>query len=127
MGDLLMFPVQNRRIDVPGVTALQDALADDVKMMKLAHFAAVSDQILDDALRSISVLKIEGVDVHDVDQKDLILIKESIVSTLCRMEGMEHPLHRLMEDNLIVNDVSDDDDGITMAYKFREETSPIKG
>lgn len=122
MGVVIKFPIENKRLDLSNIPLDHGSVVEQVQMLKLSYFSDVAEAMLDDTLRSMSMLKLEEgrLPTNPIDQKDIILIKESIVAGMCRIVGIEHPLHRLMDDNLEVTSVTDDEEEMTMGYRFKD-------
>jgi hypothetical protein len=114
--NIIAFPVKNKRFDLANIPVDPETIAEQIMMMKLAYFAEVSEQMLDDVLRSMSMLNLEDgrSETNPITQKDIILIKESIASGLCRIVGIEHPLHDIVEENLSLNEYDSEESGMSV-------------
>ena len=122
MGDIVKFPGENKRLDLSNIPLDHGSVVEQDQMLKLSYFSDVAEAMLDDTLRSMSMLKLEEgrFPTNPIEQKDIILMKESIVAGMCRIVGIEHPLHRLMDDNLEVTSVTDGEEEVTMGYRFKD-------
>ena len=71
----------------------------------------------------MSILNLEDTpaETHQIESKDIILIKESISAALCRIVGIEHPLHNLGEDNIILTQ----DDEEICSYRFKDDPDSL--
>ena len=114
--NIIQFPLENKRFNMFSIPIDDEEIAENIKKMKLAYFAEISDHIMDDIIRSFSVLNLQ--EINPLDSKDIILIKESMVSALCRVMGLDHPLHNIGNDNIIVTNMEDE----FCTYKFKDDT-----
>ena len=125
MGEVVEFPKKNPRVE-PGVLE-QASVEDSIKMMKVGKFMVLADAIVDDVLRSIAVLKIEESvdDPQDISHREMIMLKEMIVSMMCKMVSIKHPLHDIQENELIIYEMIEDISGFDVPYfKYRFKSEP---
>ena len=121
--NIILFPVTNRRHDVTRIAVDPEEVAARIRSMKMAFFAEVADQVVDDTLRSISVLNLEETkaETFPLESRDVILIKEAVISALCRIVGIEHPLHEIGDDNIVISDILQDAEASLFKYRFKSE------
>jgi hypothetical protein len=126
MGQIIKFPKENKRFDLSNISMDPEEIAEEIRLIKMAYFSTISDEIVDDVLRSLSMLNLEDTpnETYSVEAKDLILLKESIISMLCKIIGLKHPLHELSEDNIIISETFDGED--TLFHNYRFKTDPEK-
>lgn len=125
--NVVQFPIVNKRFDVSNIALDPEEVADKIKLMKLTYFATMSDEIVEDALRALAQLRLNEtpVDTNPIESGDLILLKEAFVSTMCRIVGIEHPLHQIIEDNIVIS-LEDVDDYDETFYNYRFKSEPSK-
>jgi hypothetical protein len=117
-------------MDLSNISVEPSLVAEEIRLIKMSYFSTVAEQMLDDTLRSMSMLNLEDgkSETFPIEQSDVILIKESIISGLCRIVGIEHPLHKYLADNLVMSEAGDDDLGMPItSYKFKDvEETEVK-
>lgn len=121
--NVIKFPVENRRADMSNIPTEPEEIIDKIELIKRSYFSDVSDRILDDVLRSIDVLGLEysKFDTFDMTSNDHILIKESIISAMCRIVGIDHPLHAIGDTEIVQHIDVEFDDSTVHSYRFRSE------
>lgn len=128
MGEVIKFPIKNPRVELGILEVEQRSLEDTIQAMKMAHFAALSDSIVEDVIRSISVLGLDESQTGAksiLDSKDVIMLKETIVATMCRIVGIEHPLHAIENQELILAEYIEDVEGYDVPYfRYRFKSEP---
>ncbi len=123
MGELIKFPLRNSRTELGFA---QSALEKDIESIKLGKFSMVADEITDDVIRSIQILRLEEtVEVsNEIETKDYIMLKEAIVAIMCKIVKIEHPLHDIEEQELIVSETIEDVNDFdipSIRYRFKSE------
>jgi hypothetical protein len=96
-----------------------EGLYKNIEKIKIAYFSDISRAMADDVLRSIGILNLEEspIETYDVTTKDIILLKEAISAVMCRIVGIDHPLHELAEENIFLTQ----DDEEVCSYRFKDE------
>lgn len=126
--NVIQFPVVNKRYDLSNIAVEPEEIAEKIRLMKMAYFSGVADEMVDDTLRSMTMLNLEDspLDTNPIDSKDIILLKESIISTLCRIIGIYHPLHEVIDENIIVSSIEEGDlDEAYFKYKFKNDANAV--
>lgn len=125
MGEVLKFPGTNVRADMTAIPTSVEEVIKNVNKMKNAYFSTIAENIVDDVIRSLSVLKLEEGSVYKpLESKDIIILKESIISAMCRVTGLEHPLHEIADQELILSETIRDIEGFDVpyfSYRFKSE------
>jgi len=125
--NVVKFPKENRRMDVSNIALEPEDVMKKIHLMKKGYFADVADHILDDVLRSIGCMDLEETkhETFPLSDSDLIMIKESIISAMCRIVGIVHPLHEIERTELISlrEEIDDEYGAVILGYKFRSEAS----
>lgn len=123
--NVIKFPKENSRLDLSNIAVDFEEIANNIHLMKKSYLSDVADAILDDVLRSISCLNLEETknETYQMEGQDLILIKESIVASMCRIIGISHPLHSIGKENLIQEFDSNEDEYSLLSYKFKSEVT----
>lgn len=125
--NVVKFPKENRRLDVSNIALEPEDVMKKIHLMKKGYFADVADHILDDVLRSIGCLDLEETkfETFPIQDDDLIMIKESIISAMCRIVGIDHPLHQIAKNELLNlrEEIDDEYGAVILGYKFKSEAS----
>lgn len=119
--NIIRFPKENKRYNLSNIPVDEEEIAKNIKLMKMSYFSEVSEEIMDDIMRSLSSLRIE--ETAPLQHNDIILIKESIISALCRAVEIEHPLHKIGSDNIIISKIEDE----FCTYKFKGKDDTDEG
>lgn len=119
--NVIRFPKENRRLDVSNISMDIEEIAEEIRLIKLAYFNEIADELVDNALRSMSMLNLEDTpnETFPIETKDIILLKETFISMMARIVGLEHPLHNLSEDNIVLTDLIDGEDTYYHSYHFK--------
>lgn len=118
--NIVTFPISNKRFDLENIELDQDDIAEKIKLIKMTYFSDIADSILDNVIRSISLLNLSSSSENNLTSTDIILLKETIISTMCKLSGLEHPLHKIAIDNIIINGTESDSEDIYFKYTFKE-------
>ena len=116
--NVIQFPLINKRFDLTGIPIELDDLAENIKKLKFEYFSEVSRTIVDQVINSI--MSLEFNNESTLSSKDIILIKESISAALCRLAELEHPLHELGEENIILTKPESENDEVCV-YRFKSD------
>lgn len=120
--NVIVFPIQNKRFDLNKVEVDQDKIAENIKLIKLTYFSDIAEEILDHVVRSISVIGFNSEEQDGIiTSTDIILLKESIIALMCKINGLEHPLHKIAVDNIIISRIEDDEEMFKYTFKKEEE------
>lgn len=125
--NVVKFPKENRRLDVSNIALEAEEMIKKIHLMKKGYFASMADNILDDVMRSIGCMDLEETkqETFSLEDSDLIMIKESIIAAMCRIVGMEHPLHQIAKTELLSmrEEIDDEYGAVILGYKFKSEAS----
>ena len=124
--NVVKFPKENRRMDVSNIALEPEDVMKKIHLMKKAYFADTAEYILDDVLRSIGIMDLEETkfETFPLADSDQIMIKEAIIAAMCRIVGIQHPLHEIGQREILsLKEVDIDEDVMYLGYKFRSEAS----
>lgn len=124
--NIVQFPLVNRRHDVSNIALDPEEVADKIRLMKLSYFNSVTEELVDDVLRSLSTLRLEETpaETTPVTSLDIIMLKETIMAMLCRIVGISHPLHEMAQDNIILSELMDDNEYGIPYQKYHFKSDP---
>lgn len=119
MAEVISFPKSNPRMaDTPSV----DELAEKKRNLKLNFFRDMSDEIVENVVRDIAALElstIAGTELAELNAKDIIILREALLSIMCRLTNMEHPLHDIIKDLIIAEEGVDEYGEAMYGYTLR--------
>ena len=124
--NVIKFPIENKRADLSNIAIEPEEVFEKIRLMKKSYFSEVAETILDDVLRAVGCLDLEEskFPTHEPEHEDLIMIKESVISLMCRIVGIEHPLHEISKNEIIDTTITDDDGmNLYLGYKFKSDSS----
>lgn len=117
--NVIQFPVKNIRYSMDGIPTDEEETLEAVKNLKLSYFNKIAEDIVAYTSFIINNNLYHDVDLEDFKEptiRDIILLHESIVSVLCRINSIDHPLHEIgdreigyegdTEDEFDINDSS---------------------
>ena len=123
-GNVIQFPVKNVWVqDVSDATSDLEGLPDKVKQARMAYFSAIGDEVADNIVRSLASLKLDerNGETFPLDSRDIVMFKECVISALCRVIGMDHPLHKIEEENIVITQSEDDAYDGFFGYRFKSD------
>jgi hypothetical protein len=128
--NVIAFPVENRRLDLSNIGVDEENVYETILKMKKAYFSEVADSIAEDALRSIGCMDLEESksETYDLILQDQVMIKEAVVSAMCRIVGIPHPFHDIAERYIDVPSGDEDDDSEYtgyFTYRLLDEPKPV--
>ena len=105
MDNVIAFPKENKRLDVSNTTVSVDEVAKAIEKMKLDFYHDVADNLMDHIVQSIGSLNIDGGgdEIH-LREMDIIFLRETLTSLMCRLGNIDHPLKNLAD--AVVRDVN---------------------
>ena len=125
--NVIKFPDINRRFDVSNIEIEPESVAKKIEEMKLMYFSNVAEAISEDVMRSISILNLDETkfETFDVEPEDMIMLKETIMSIMCRIVGIGHPIQEIAHDELTIMNLELDgyEDLEISSYKFKDRRS----
>lgn len=125
--NIFVFPKTNPRFELDNIEIDHEDIAKKIKLIKMTYFSDIADSILDNVIRSISLLNLNNSpESGNLTSTDIILLKEAIISTMCKLSGVDHPLHKIAMDNIIINSTEDDADDVYFKYTFKENDEEEK-
>ena len=120
MAEVISCPKNNPRATADKFTA--DDLAEKKKNIKMNFFRDTTDDIVENIIRDIAALELStilGSDLAEINAKDIIILRESILSIMCRLTKMDHPLHDIVDDLIIAEETVDEYGESMYDYKFK--------
>lgn len=118
--NVIQFPKNNKRLDVSDTPVSADEVAREITKIKLDFYYQVSDEIMESLMRTIGAVGISNAETEDevnLEDVDVIFMREMITAFMCRVAGVDHPLvdlpHHFIE-NLKINEIG--------AYEYRVKT-----
>lgn len=119
--NIIKFPIMNPEMNTYAPEDHSKKL-ETIRNIRLTYFSDISEEIVMNALKSISI-SFDHIDdnLNNAESKDVILLKEAIISIMCRLSGTDHPLHDIIEDELVMFESYDEYDDIILNYKFKSE------
>lgn len=122
MAEVISFPKNNPRVTEQDILTRED-LIQKKNNLKLNFFKDACDDIVENIVRDIASLElstITGNELAQLNAKDIIMLRESLLAIMCRLTNMDHPLHSISE-KLLVSESSVDEYGDAMySYTFKE-------
>jgi hypothetical protein len=119
--NIIIFPTNNPELSIDGIAITQEETKEKIKQIKLAFFSSAADEILENVIRSIGSLGITDKS-KEIETRDIIMLKESIISVMCRITDVSHPLHKISEDEIMIDlNMHEELDDMFFDYKFKSE------
>ena len=115
--NVISFPKNNKRLDVSDTPVSAEDVAREITKIKTDFYYQVSDQMMETLMRTIGAMGIskaeypEDLNLEDID---VIFMREMITAFICRVAGVEHPLVDLP--HAFIEDLDVNDEG---AYSYR--------
>lgn len=121
MDNVIVFPTNNPELSIDGIALNKQETKEKIKQIKLSFFSSAADEILEHVIRSIGSLGITTTS-KEINTRDIIMLKESIISVMCRLNDVSHPLHKISEDEIMIDTSHEDElDELFFDYKFKSE------
>lgn len=122
MAEVISFPKTNPRVTEKDIITTEEIL-EKKKTLRMNFFKDAADDIVENTVRDIASLELStltGRDLSQLQAKDIIMLREALVSIMCRLTDIDHPLHKITE-NLIISEETVDEYGDAMyGYSFKE-------
>lgn len=121
MAEVISFPKSNPRAEE---TLTTEDIIQKKRNLKINFFKDAADDIVENIVRDIASLELSTItngELAPLQPKDIIMLRESLLSIMCRLTVMDHPLHDIV-DELIVSEETFDEYGEPMyGYSFKDK------
>ncbi len=119
--NVIDFPKKNIRPDV--IVPTEDQLEQKMQRVRTEFFSEISDEIIDSIVRKLAVINLPQMIGQEgsIDERDIIILKEAIVSMMCRLTNMPHPLHNHFNDIMTVTPVELENGEVIYSYELVEK------
>lgn len=118
--NVIAFPKNNKRLDVSDMPVSAEEVAREITKIRLDFYYQVADEMMETLMRTIGALGISKAEVPEevnVEDIDVIFMREMLAAFMCRIANVEHPLvdlpHHFIGD-LDVNEIG--------AYTYKVNT-----
>lgn len=118
--NVITFPKNNKRLDVSDTPVSAEEVAREITKIKTDFYYQVSDEILETLMRTVGALGISKAETEEevnLEDIDVIFMREMITAFICRIANVEHPLKDLP--HYFIDDLHIDEIG---AYKYKVMT-----
>lgn len=120
--NIINFPVENKRFDLTNIDVMPDEIAEKIRLIKMTYFSDIADAILDNVIKSISILNLnDDPDAGMATSTDVIILKEAIIALMCRLVEMDHPLHQIGIDNIVISAYENENENTYFKYEFKKQ------
>lgn len=112
-----LFPGRPEESDDDELTVEQTA-----EVLKRDYLNGVVEFMVDDIVREMEILQMSRsrMWVGPPTPLDIIGIKEAVLSALFRSVGIVHPMQKILEENLILDEkYEDDNENVQQVYHFK--------
>ncbi len=90
--------------------------------MKIEFYNEMADDMIDTIVRQVAALDLNDM-IDDepgvLNEMDIIILRESIVSLMCRLTNLEHPLQPLLKGIMNIKEVVDDSGEVVYTYTLK--------
>lgn len=119
--NVILFPKQTVR-PLPKQIS-RSKLIEKASTMKIEFYNEMADDMIDTIVRQISALDLNDMIDEDtpgvLNEMDVIIIREAIVSLMCRLTNINHPLQPLLKDLMTVKEVLGEDGDVIFTYTLK--------
>ena len=120
MNQVLNFPKTHPKFDMTDVPLNQEELQAKLELIRMAFYADVADELLDQIASKIGMLNLNKKnedEMIDTFPKDIMLLREVLIGMMCRFSNIDHPTHEVFEK---IYDLTEDFDEETgeMMYNY---------
>lgn len=122
MAEVISFPKNNPRITEQDILTREE-MVEKKRNLKLNFFRDAADDVVENIVRDIAALDlatITGGELNDLNAKDIIMLREALLGIMCRLTGMDHPLHRISNDIIVAKEVVDEYGDAMYDYTLKE-------
>jgi hypothetical protein len=126
--NVLAFPTKNTNVPVVKKPKAVDQkkLLEKANNMKIEFYNEMADDIINSIVRRIAALdlaEMSNVESEDerLNEMDIIILRESLVSIMCRLTAVDHPLHKILNQIIDITEV-ETDEGPLYSYTLKKPT-----